>query len=72
MSNSSLNQSRLHLNPSQNFHILPEMSARKSKLASSVQDLTIEMPREYLEHALCKQVNNQYVEAVAVYVFFLC
>ena len=33
------------------------MAARKSKLAASVQDLTIEMPREYLEHALCKQVN---------------
>ena len=33
------------------------MAARKSKLASSVQDLTIEMPREYLDHALCKQVN---------------
>ena len=33
------------------------MAARKSKLASSAQDLTIEMPREYLEHALCKQVN---------------
>ena len=33
------------------------MTARKSKLASSTQDLTIEMPREYLEHALCKQVN---------------
>ena len=35
------------------------MAARKSKLASSVQDMTIEMPREYLKHALCKQVNNQ-------------
>ena len=35
------------------------MAARKSKLASLVQDMTIEMPREYLEHVLCKQVNNQ-------------
>ena len=33
------------------------MAARKSKPASSVRDLIIEMTREYLEHALCKQVN---------------
>ena len=32
------------------------MAARKSKLVSSVQDMAIEMTREYLEHALCKQV----------------
>ena len=45
------------------------MAARKSKLASSVQDMTIEMPREYLEHALCKQVNNQDVVRQLLFLF---
>ena len=52
-----------HFNHCNSNYSLPEMAARKSKLASSVQGLTIEMPREYLEHALCKQVNIAHTQS---------
>ena len=43
-------RSSLHSISATRDYSLLEMAACKSKLASPVQDLTIEMPQEYLEH----------------------